>query len=256
MIRGFFLAILLAVIAPAHAEEPTPRFLVPLVAQEQPGAHGSVWTTTLRVYNAGDESVLLYPAPICAGLCGDLTGVSSGHEQSFDLYRFPADAPPGRVLYVYDAPVRLFFQLRVRDESRAAQSMGVQIPIIPEASLFREPIALLGIPGDARFRHTLRIYDIDNHPSQFRIRVMQGLQTVHEETVMLQVNEIDFGSERREDVIGPSAVQLDFRGRIPSEDQLYYLTIEPLQDSPFWAFLSVTNNETQEVTLVLPNPSG
>jgi hypothetical protein len=254
----YLLALLLAAASPGSAQESVERFLVPIVAQEQPGAYGSIWTSTLRVYNAGHESVVLYPAPTCeSGLCSDLTPADAGYERSFALYKFPPDAPPGRVLYVYEGPATLFFHLRVRDMSRAAQSMGVQIPVIPEADLFRDEVALLGVPGDARFRHTLRIYDINNQPSSFRIRVFSGLQRIHihEETITLFMNLVDPGVQPREEVIGPSAAQLDFRDRIPDGDHLYYLTIEPLQESLFWAFLSITNNETQEVTLVLPNSS-
>lgn len=252
----YFLALLLAAVPPGFGQQLAHRFLVPIVAQEQPGAYGSIWTSTLRVYNAGPENVVLYPAPTCeSGLCSDLTPVDNGYERSFALSKFPPDAPPGRVLYVYEGPATLFFHLRVRDMSRAAQSMGVQIPVIPEADLFRDEIALLGVPGDARFRHTLRIYDINNQPSSFRIRVFSDLQLIHEETITLFMNLVDPGVQPREEVIGPSAAQLDFRDRIPDGEHLYYLTIEPLQESLFWAFLSITNNETQEVTLVLPNSS-
>lgn len=254
--KKLYLLSLIFVAATSFAQTWNARFLVPLVAQEQAGGHGSVWSTRMWAYNAGTEGVILYPTSLCkTAMCTIFTPVSAGRPGEIEFLRVLPGTPPGQILYADSTEeLDVFLSLRVRDESRNAASMGVQIPVIRDSELFETPISLPGVPGDLRFRHTLRIYDIANEPSSFRVKVLDDLgRILVEETVTLTVNPgtadatgLDFG---------PSAAQLDFRNRIPLDEGAYAVTVEPLQESRFWAFLSVTNNETQEVTLVIPNPS-
>jgi hypothetical protein len=152
--------------------------------------------------------------------------------------------PPGEIL-VADDPEGLFMNLRARDESRTAASMGVEIPIIPESEFSTLPLTLLNIPGNARFRQTLRIYTMSMRPSQFRVRLFGEHTTpIGEQTVTLTVGD--------ELLYKPSGAQIDLRSSVPQLDERYYAVIEPLDTVAFWTFISVTNNETQEVTIITP----
>jgi len=242
----------------ASAQE---RLLIPITGTQTPGAYGSVWTTELWAHNQSDSVIVLRPTFACANLpiCSLNTPIEPGSAVRIDLPGVPNGLPPGRILTATDtdgspaAIDALFVDLRVRDESRATSSMGVEIPIIRHGDLFTKPLSLLNIPGDARYRHTLRIYDLDNKASAFRVKLMAadtGVE-IRTQTVALTINEHDF-AEGDTTSYAPSAAQLDLRPTIPVSDSRYFLTIEPLQSSMYWAFVSVTNNETQEVTLTTP----
>ena len=229
--------------------------LLPLVAASQPGAHGSQWTTELWAYNQGFATMWLDPAIDCGVPTCVPASLRPLEAEQLHLSGMPPNLPPGRLLYAYGIneidPEDLVLNLRVRDESRAGQSMGVQIPVVRRSELFTSSLVLLNIPGDARFRHTLRIYDPSNQPATFRLRLRHGDAILSEQMVTTTVNEETFGMAGR-GPWAPSAAQLDLRAIIPAEEKRYHLTIEPLQPSSYWAFLSITNNGTQEVTIITP----
>jgi hypothetical protein len=57
----------------------------------------------------------------------------------------------------------------------------------------------------------------------------------------------------------PGYAQIDFSTRFPTASQYSRLRIEiePLAGTTrYWAFVSITNNETQHVTLVTPESGG
>lgn len=237
------------------------RLLIPITGTQTPGAYGSVWTTELWAHNQSDDVIYLSPTSYCPGLpiCVPRTPIEPGGAIRIYLPGVPEGFPPGRILTATPAVGTtlavdaLFMNLRVRDESRAAASMGIEIPIVPVSDLFTTPLSLLNIPGDELFRHTLRIYDIDNQPSAFRVRLFDSDtgEELPSQSVVLTVNEYDF-VEPEPLSHAPSAAQIDLRPNIPIGDKRYHLTIEPLQPSTYWAFISITNNETQEVTLTTP----
>lgn len=237
------------------------RLLIPITGTQTPGAYGSVWTTELWAHNQGDDVIFLRPTFACSGLpiCTLNTPIEPGGAIRIDLPGVPDGLPPGRILTATSADGTaaasdaLFINLRVRDESRTDSSMGIEIPIVRADDLFTTPLTLLNIPGDELFRHTLRIYDIDNKASSFRIRLYASDtgEELPSQTIVLTVNQHDF-AENDPTSYAPSAAQLDLRQNIPIGNKRYHLTIEPLQPSNYWAFISITNNETQEVTLVTP----
>lgn len=249
--KVYFVLLTLLFCTAASAEE---RILVPLTGNERPDAHGSIWTTELWAHNLSSETIRLRPTFFCpVPTCVLDTTIESGVATRISLPGAPDGLPPGRILTATRTD-GLFLNLRVRDESRAASSMGVEIPLIREGELFASVLSLLNIPGDERFRHTLRIYDIANKPTVFRVRLFEEERDmlISEQTVVLTVNPHDFATADPETYV-PSAAQLDFRPSVPSGDRRYYVTVEPLQDASFWAFLTVTNNDTQEVTIITPN---
>ncbi len=144
----------------------------------------------------------------------------------------------------------MHFNSRVQDLSRQANSAGVEIPIVRETDL-RSRIVLLSVPVDARFRSALRIYDVSGHATSVRLRI--------------------FGVNSNDAIVDTSIVLGDppitADNAYPAQANIFDLvaSYEGLRSvaalrieidgtsSSLWAFVSTTNNESQEVTIVTPN---
>lgn len=220
----------------------TTRLLVPVLADRIAGADGSVWTTELWISNVTDCPVLFPLAPCQVSCCCD----------EFSTYRaqeavsLALDHPRGRWFNV-PADGSLQFQARFRDLSRAASSAGVELALVREADFRADQVNLIGIPRDPRFRVTLRLYSLS------------GGTTLRVDTVDL------FGATIATQVVALEPPTEIYAGTIPAYAQLSMppagigdepvrLRIVPLSaGSRVWAFASITNNETSEVTVVQPS---
>jgi len=245
------------------------RILVPITGL-QSDAHGRVLKSTgLWAHNLSSETIYLRPTFSCVGTaCFGDTALEPGSARPISLPGVPDGLPPGRILTATRGAVPpgrvltatgaegLFLHLRIRDESQNASSIGVEIPLVREAELYSSALSLLNIPGDERFRHTLWIYDVANKPTEFRVRLYRQKESrmpISEQIVILTVNPHKFINPILDpQTYVPSAAQLDLRPMVPSGDGLYYVTVEPLQGASFWAFLSVSNSDTQELTIITP----
>ena len=141
-------------------------------------------------------------------------------------------------LYVSDD---VFVQLRVHDLSRQAESFGAEIPVVRLSEMKTTPGAILDIPNDPRFRSTFRVYAFwPNAPSDLVVRFVND----------------DTGASREERFhIEPSTLGWDEPIAAPplyrqfSDFEATRIELEPSTPGlRYWAFVSVTNNETQQVT--------
>jgi hypothetical protein len=163
----------------------------------------------------------------------------------------------GEFLYV-DDPTDIFFQLRTRDKSRNASSAGTAIPVIGSAN-GKKRQQLLNVPVDNRFRYTLRVYTFDSVRGNDLPAVPQNRMRVYDlatDTLLVDQPLIFNGFEFESPCSGfaypfPNsssdlfAAQPQLSGktvRIEIESNFYY----------FWAMLTITNNDTNEVTVVVP----
>lgn len=244
------------VVAFAHAGQAqntsVNKFLVPLVLfRDVRGAYGSVWKSELTVYNANNS-----PVDLRSRACGP-GGINGCFEDGFTV---PADSSLSNPLYpgtpspgVFvslpsDAAANVSFQLRIQDTSRQAQTWGTTIPVT-RASDFRPTIRLINVPTDPRFRVNLRIYSVATARSQAIVRVfgMSNSQVLGESAVALErFTPFDtaydpFYAEVHPitDGLSEPVVGIEVEGADPARDRL-------------WAFVSVTNNETQHVTVIAP----
>ena len=248
-----------------HAQQiPYERILVPLpYSASLPGAFGSLWSTTLTAVNDSDADVRVTECPAC--LCVESCGERSPHE-SFDLQlSFPQGySSAGAFVYVGNpAAGRVRFTLRVQDVSREALTWGTTVPVVRERDAFTGRLQLLDVPVDDRFRVALRVYDFDEPPASgsydraVRIRFYQGeSRTALFETVS------QFFPYRAGTAGYPIASPTLFIGNIVTEfpalgalppDARVRIEMEPASAGlRYWAFASVTNNETQHVTVIAP----
>jgi hypothetical protein len=227
------------------------RILIPLLFNTK-GANGSDWRTELAALNPHPWPIESYNdlgtivSPCLEGPCGERLG--SGEYLKLDGGNFPN----GHELLVPRNDANdVAFSLRVRDVSRVAEGFGTEVPVVRERDLFRnQTISLLDVPLDPRYRAKLRVYGLDPFPAsiaaQARVRIVRadGSETVSAVALARSCNGNDCADK-------PGYGAIDLPAGAAGERVDVFVDLMP--DTPGWAFLSVTNNETQQVTLVLPD---
>lgn len=164
-------------------------------------------------------------------------------------------APAGFILLVPEAEAdKLVLRLGVSATPRPIFSGGTDIPIVRDRDFRTSAITLPFIPfnrymNDERTR--LRIYDPDaTEGAQVRVSLEFGGDPVPAQIVTLSVPAEPAGAPR------PAFAELDLRTAFPTADasSMYGSTvkIEPISPIRFWAFVTITNNATNEVTIVTP----
>lgn len=246
LLLSFFLC------APLSAE----RILLPFIGPQTTESEGTLLATELWAHNLGNETIRLRPTIFCpVPSCILDTIIEPGVATRVYLAGVPAGLPPGRLLDA-SRTEGLFFNLRASNQSHGGSLVGVELPVIREAQMYSSVLSLLNIPGDPRVRHTLWIYDIANRATPFRIRIYQPTvrSPLFDQIVTLNVNSHDFATAEPESYV-PSSIQMDLRPIVPAREGSYYISVEPLQSASFWAFVSLTNSETQELTVITPGGS-
>jgi hypothetical protein len=247
------------------------RVLVPIVIRnEVPGAYGSRWATRLAITNTAAQpvDVLGYEwAPRgCIILCADQPLTQPG--VTFYPALLSGQFTQGAILLIdRRAANDIAVNLRVQDVSRASQTWGTEIPVIREAGLFRSRFTILDVPVEQRFRQSLRFYDPDARSDARAIvrfyRVTPTIDTTYDatnpprsdtllgqRTIALQIEQraggpmFDLGYAEISNLAGLPELQGVDRVRIEIEPATSNLRL--------WAFVSVTNNETQHVTVLTP----
>jgi hypothetical protein len=251
--------LLLSVTAVAYAAD---GVLVP-VFYGDPGEFGSLWRTRLTIFNNSDHAVdgitLDYACAIPEGCPAPMPPRSSATLVATNGFRYTN----GFLLYTGMEQPEVSYSLRVYDESRAGTSYGTDIPVVPLDSFSEKPLELLDVSTDAAFRVTLRAYAIP--PAQPRIRVSVFQDTVPSN---FQAPPAQLLSEQFYDLtrppLGPSTGSFSRPAGIVIGDLITPTTsATPVRIEvqsvtpgvPIWALASVTNNATQQVTVVVPRRS-
>jgi hypothetical protein len=200
-----------------------------------------MWQTDVWVTNPTDQPVVY----ILHGPCTQAAACAETYTICPQSTRLDGDnQPQGRWIA---APVGglLRFDVRLRDLTRNASSAGVGLPIVREDEFRSDEIDLLAIPRDPRFRVTVRFYGLDASPVLNVDQIDVSGNVVRNDFVLLGRPNTDYFS-------APGYAQLSLD---PSPQQADPVRIRIRSFSAgisFWAFASVTNNDTSEVTLVLP----
>jgi hypothetical protein len=238
--------------------QPDPYFeiiLFPIARQPFAGEYGASWKNTNLAFNDSDEYVSIDstcqvdPCPFIG-----IRPHSAGEPVGF--IHAPYDSTDGGLLHLNRTlSGQVHFDSRIEDLSRASLTAGTEIPVIREADLLTGVAELLDVPLDPRFRQTLRIYEpIFGGGSQVAVSFYDM-----ETGILLARQELTFPfppeSDLQPDDLGYLQIS-DFHGRFPSLALTRRLRIEvvPLTEGlRYWTFVSITNNETQHVTLVTPH---
>lgn len=229
------------------------RYLLPIAANHIHGAYGSVWNAYLAVRNDSDYDFLLAPPWPCDVLISPCPITSIYPAQMTIATITPRSGGPlGPALFLHvPRPLvsRVSFQARIQDESRETQTWGTELPFVNVERDYAKRITLLDIPADDRFRSKLRIYGPSPEPVVVHARIFEanGTTPLIDRTFALN----GYISILPEDTPGgPSYGELD--PIPPALAEGTRLRAEVEAEVPIWAFVAVTNNETQHVTTLTP----
>lgn len=226
------------------------------------GAQGSQWQTDLWLRNTGTTDATLAPWDCPAGqVCPavfPLTRTLVAGEALHNLPAFfrPPTANPARLLYVSRSEAdNVAFQLRFADVSRSTLNAGSELPVVHEEHLLTGTATLLNVPLDRKFRTLIRVYDVANTESRFRA-VVSALEAGTADKVLLTRELTATSSDSGQFRLTPAYAQFSIDELLLTDQILpaaVRIEVTPLTaGSRFWTFGSVTNNETQFVTLVTP----
>lgn len=234
--------------APADRES-FETILIPLALNRAPGALGSLWSTNIRMRN-NSNATFASANHLSIAQCPPITTPPFG----CDLYTPPAttrtfslgDRPRGALFQVPRSVAdQLTFTATVLDESRQAISLGSELPIVREHELRTGAIEFVDVPLRADYRLTLRVYalDVDSETIVINMFDADSNRFVGASTARLTKQAHD----------EPAFAQLD--SGLPRPNGVTRARIHVAANfgvTPIWAFLSITNNETQQVTILTP----
>ncbi len=238
--------------APGGAADPAifERVLFPVLSRSG-GAGGSEWRSEAVISNPTNFPILnantIEPIVCIDSPCGELLEPKARRSFSGEQY------PQGVALMVPRREAdNLAFSLRIRDVSREADTLGTEVPVIRESEMIRNgELTLLDVPLDPRYRTKVRIYNFpdpadDRYPEQYDVTIRA---VVDGKTVYFP------GIARARGCTGvacawtPRYIEADLAPRGPGARADIYISFG---DSLGWAFASITNNKTQQVTTVTP----
>lgn len=244
----------------SHAQQ-LERLLIPIAIEGQiAGGYGSLWETRLSIVNKGESPLAIggiattcqFPPCIPTAILPDST--------IFPKF-FPASkAIPGMFLTLLASKIEdLDINLRVQDLSRQAQTWGTELPVIRESHALHSETELLDIPTGVEFRSLLRIYDFDpapGHSIRLRVYATDPARVLPEDQAqddLIAEFDMPFRTDLNTTTYpGFADITLSDLPGLPVGRRLR-ISITPITTGlRFWAFVSVTNNETQHVTVVSP----
>ena len=227
------------------------RVLFPILART-PGLNGSDWRTEAAISNENpwfvDNGNALELQVCITFPCGERFAPRT--MQRFDGFGFPRGIA---LITPRDEAPHLGFSARVRDISQDADSFGSALPVVREHDMVRRGAAtLLDIPVDSRYRVKVRIYAFDDtEDDRVNVRVTTrtltaGVQpTVH--TLELRRDDCTVADCRATPFYGE--LDLSVAGTTGVRANLF-IDNHDRPDLLLWGFASVTNNKTQQVTIV------
>lgn len=212
------------------------RVLIPVLF-DGPGAFGSEWETDVIMTNVSTSPWLSLSA-----VSRPLPDVAAGGTVS--LSKVFGNRPAGLVLFV-PRTVDVRFGSHIRDISRDATQWGTEMPVVRENDA-RGMIVLPDVPFDARYRLQLRIYSLDGEATT--VSVSAPPASMRQVTLAGPCLTRDCNSSE------PAYASVDLRQLLPGLMGKREIVISQngLQSARLWAFVTVTNNETQHVTVISP----
>jgi hypothetical protein len=199
----------------------TVRLLLP-IATGTPGTFNTQWQADVLAHNATAEPVDIASTTVPAMSTKRLSLPTSSSAQFLDIPRRLFD--------------RITITTHVHDATHDAESLGVDVPSVPETQ-FRRAVVLPGIPNDARYRVLLRVY---GYPGTYPLTI----RTVDDQTQKQLVETVDVT------LSGSGVAYLQLPLAAPAASPVVRLELSA--PVPIWGFITLTNNVTQNVTTITP----
>jgi hypothetical protein len=244
------------------------KLLLPVVIyQPQPGGHGAIWVTDLRITNTTDHEVSAFWHSEGNGGV-EPPGANPPLPSNTTVAPFTfADRPGqrGTFFFVDRAFVdRVQVSLRVKDLSRQSQTWGTAIPIAREDDFTDDLVSMNDVRSDDTSRAIVRVYSLDGTKatavrlSIYGIKASLGADVIPD--AFLGSRDFTLSESSENSVYKPSPfpgfVEISALDTI-AEGQGYdrfRVDVQPITEGArIWAFASITNNETQHVTIVAPS---
>ena len=239
-----------------YGTNPFDKILVPVVADRVPGAFGSIWSTELVGRNDNERSIVVgqsFPELIAGETPPPWRG---GDAQS--TFRPVLDSNGAAFLYHEHidesaSSKPLAFSLRVRDLSRQADSWGTEVPLVRSEDAFvARPMDMMNIPFEPESRITLRIYDFDGQAGG---RVPVVIRNNESDTI-LGSTIVSFAEGPLQNTPSvPGLAVLDVKPLVTNASGVERIRIQvgdPNLPKRLWSLVSITDLETQQVTIVTP----
>lgn len=233
--------------------------LIPLLIERSVrGAQGTYWRHDLAVFIDSDTNTFMFPVDTGCNLFGACSPFGMGavfpNERWLPKLKINPEFP-GYMLH-YDARKAgsVSFSHRVRELTRFDDAWGTEIPVVFDGEFIEGAINILDLPSGPRYRKMLRIYQPDALPSTITVRAWGGPRAdelIGERVVSLNV---PYAGVTNGLPAYASYGQFDIDemfGTFGNQDRAR-IEIEPQNDQRHWAFVSVTNNETQAFSIITP----
>ncbi|HEX6100979.1 MAG TPA: hypothetical protein VF432_31970 [Thermoanaerobaculia bacterium] len=258
--------VILGLIPLTLSAETTPgytRFLIPVYVIGTPGAYGSRWQSETWLRYSGIETMRMTPGPFCFAFECTLEGTVRPGRPSIP-FQYLAGYPESAILVHVESEhaSEVAFESRIRDVSRGARSAGTQIPVIREDRMSTGPLYLLNIPIESTFRNTLRVYALpEAEQPEVEVRYFRqpdpngpgidlNIYLLRVDRVALRVPP-PLGTWQ----LAPAVAVIGNIETFPelAGESTIWVEVVPLTPGMrAWGLVSVTNNETQQVTVISP----
>ena len=232
--------------------------LIPLVSHGVRGSHGSVWDSELYVFNGSNEPLRMPGFSDSPVLPIEASLVIAPHVTE-ELFLYPRDGVDGAFLFVPNTMVSTTkMSLRIRDTSQNATSLGDEVPVV-RADQAAHELTIFDVPVDPKYRALLRIYGFTPAPMPVRVTIYPeiGVPALRQFDVTLHgiVNAAFDPFPLHPAYIALDPLGDEIRSSIVRRVRIEITNFAPIITPPpakIWAFVSLTNNETNQVTLVTP----
>lgn len=257
---------MLSTVASTSAQEPGvdyAKVLLPIITADQPirGAFGSLWISEFTLLNVSLTPVSVISYSESMVFCATCTQPPLGPGTSTSpavIWR--EAAVRAAFLYVDRTRVQdVRMSLRVRDLSRVLETAGTSVPVVHETRFTSGPISMIDVPLADESRETLRVYGLDaSDPTPFRVRVfarssLTGVdQFLGEKAFALRVEPSSIGYAYAK---FPAYLEIGSIRSIAETqgNRSVRVEVSSLTDRRLWAFIAITNNATQHVTVIEPS---
>ena len=241
-------------------------FLLPVARDVTVGAFGSVWLSELHILHELDGGGVF-------GLNNSATCRISSTEfaaceleplippdRTYSFKFLPSHDPGSEGVLVYvstRSADRTHFALRVAEQGSSRSAHEILLPGVRVRALTSRPSYFLAVRIESGVRWNIRVYDATlDRPSTYLVQVRdertgrlirEATLSTRVEQEVLRLGESVFPLRPKFAALSLDPAALDLRGV-----ERVTVVVRSLDDSPFWSFLTVTDNTTQRVTAVLP----
>lgn len=228
------------------------KVLIPVLSRNGfPGRSGSSWVAELWARNSSDHDVLFGSGYLLIVLPPGYPAIRSRTTVMANEL-----AERGAIFVLERAFAdEVHLSLRIADVSRRPISQGTEVPVVRERDWLSRPIEFLDVPTGFAVRQMLRVYETDG-TDETAVRVL--VYPIRDnEPIAEAVLEPRGGARYFEGQTGaPAYAEIaDLVERFPQivAHERLRIRLEPLTPGMrYWAFVTITDNMTQEVTVVSP----